>query len=344
MAMGSTRIVSGFAININHEHEHKLLEQEIEALENSMEAMLQKMERMEQNLMEPLKKAIALGATKAEIEKNIIEPLVLQALSHGHTQPEVQSGPSIPGIQVVPVIRQSKANETELQQIPGSQIVPVIRQSGEQIDANEIQRIEAIPEPQRIVPVPQIISQIPEDKLQTLDIALGGPQPGQQFDLWNDVIPDQQQNQIIDQDTVGLSGPQPTQQFEWIDVIPENSAGPRSSTMDGSDLIQAFPVAILRYRVSYPENGRFQYEYETENGIKQRTEGYPGSQGQSNMRGAFSWPMEDGGGVASFSYEADENGYRVQSNMLPVGPPAPPHVAGLIAMAKEQRANGIVFN
>merc|ERR1711973_43622 len=88
-----------------------------------------------------------------------------------------------------------------------------------------------------------------------------------------------------------------------------------------------------------PDQAQFRYGYETSNRITEEREGYTGNQGQSNMRGTFSFPLADGS-VAEFTYTADENGYRVQSPLLP---PLPEFVQAQIRFAEEQRARGVVF-
>ncbi|ROT72355.1 Cuticle protein AMP3 [Penaeus vannamei] len=70
-------------------------------------------------------------------------------------------------------------------------------------------------------------------------------------------------------------------------------------------------------------DGNFRYRFETSNGIKTEKVGTPGSKGQSNMQGAFSFPFPEGG-VAEFTYVADEFGYQPSSDLLPVPLPSPP--------------------
>ncbi|XP_047478685.1 cuticle protein AMP4-like [Penaeus chinensis] len=89
-------------------------------------------------------------------------------------------------------------------------------------------------------------------------------------------------------------------------------------------------------------DGNFRYRFETTNGINAQKVGTPGSEGQSNMQGAFSFPLPEGG-VAQFTYVADENGYQPSSDLLPVPPPLPPHVYRLLEIAEQQRAQGITF-
>ncbi|XP_042890832.1 cuticle protein AMP1A-like [Penaeus japonicus] len=87
-------------------------------------------------------------------------------------------------------------------------------------------------------------------------------------------------------------------------------------------------------------DGHFRYLFRTSNGINTEKVGTPGSKGQSNMQGSFSYPMPEGG-VAEFSYIADENGYQPSSDLLP---PTPPHVFRLLEIAAQQRAAGITFD
>lgn len=102
-------------------------------------------------------------------------------------------------------------------------------------------------------------------------------------------------------------------------------------------------IEILRNEVSPIEGANFRYAYETENGITAEKQGVEGSEGQSNMAGSFSFPLDDGS-LAQFSYTADENGYNVQSPLLPVAPPMPEHALEQIRFAEEQRARGVEWD
>ncbi|XP_042887679.1 cuticle protein AM1159-like [Penaeus japonicus] len=99
------------------------------------------------------------------------------------------------------------------------------------------------------------------------------------------------------------------------------------------------PVAILLDERVPPENGAYSFQFQAENGIVQSETGAPGSQGQSNVQGVFSFPLEDGS-VAEVRYQADENGFQAQSPLLPVAPefphPIPQFVLDQIAFAEEQ--------
>ncbi|KAK3857453.1 hypothetical protein Pcinc_036286 [Petrolisthes cinctipes] len=62
-------------------------------------------------------------------------------------------------------------------------------------------------------------------------------------------------------------------------------------------------------------DGNFKYSFETENGIKVEVEGKPGSKGQSNMQGSYSFPLPDGT-LVQVTYVADENGYRAETRTI----------------------------
>ncbi|XP_042887673.1 cuticle protein AM/CP1114-like [Penaeus japonicus] len=99
------------------------------------------------------------------------------------------------------------------------------------------------------------------------------------------------------------------------------------------------PVAIVLDDRSPPENGAYSFQFQAENGIRQSEAGSPGLEGQTNVQGVFSFPLDDGS-VAEVRYQADENGFQVQSPLLPVAPefphPIPQFVLDQIAFAEEQ--------
>ncbi|KAK4304201.1 hypothetical protein Pmani_023835 [Petrolisthes manimaculis] len=99
-------------------------------------------------------------------------------------------------------------------------------------------------------------------------------------------------------------------------------------------------IAVLRDERINNNDGNFNYNFETENGISTSVQGTPGSFGQSNMRGSFSFPLPDGT-IAQVTFIADENGYRAES---PIIPAMPAHAIEQIRIAEQQRASGISFD
>ncbi|KAK4304196.1 hypothetical protein Pmani_023830 [Petrolisthes manimaculis] len=103
------------------------------------------------------------------------------------------------------------------------------------------------------------------------------------------------------------------------------------------------PIAILRDERDDFGDGNFRYEFETENGILTNAVGTPGSQGQSNIQGFFSFPLDDGT-IAEVRYVADEYGYRPESPLIPTPHPLPAHAIEQIRIAEEQRAAGVTWD
>ncbi|KAK8377221.1 hypothetical protein O3P69_013692 [Scylla paramamosain] len=91
-------------------------------------------------------------------------------------------------------------------------------------------------------------------------------------------------------------------------------------------------ATILADERSDDGDGNFYYRFETSNGIKKEKTGTPGVEGQSNMVGSFQFPLDDGS-TATFTFVADENGYRVESPLLP---PIPAYVQKQIDFARSQ--------
>ncbi|XP_045621215.2 cuticle protein AM1199 [Procambarus clarkii] len=101
-------------------------------------------------------------------------------------------------------------------------------------------------------------------------------------------------------------------------------------------------IAVLRDERQDSGDGNFNYNFETENGIATNIVGRPGSAGQ-NIQGTFRYPLDDGT-IAEFRFTADENGYLVQSPIIPTPHPLPAHAVEQIAIAEDQRRQGIKFN
>merc|ERR1712029_730965 len=106
------------------------------------------------------------------------------------------------------------------------------------------------------------------------------------------------------------------------------------------------PIAILRSE-SFKDGANFNYNFESENGIAVDAVGSSNGFGTSNMQGSYRYILDDGN-TANFNWIADEEGYRVESNMLPLAPafphPIPAHVQEQIDFAATQQARGLSWN
>ncbi|XP_064093985.1 cuticle protein AMP1A-like [Macrobrachium nipponense] len=101
-------------------------------------------------------------------------------------------------------------------------------------------------------------------------------------------------------------------------------------------------VAILRDERVHEEDGRYNFDFEAENGIKVSQAGSPdGDDGAVVKAGEYSYTAPDGTEV-EVKFVADENGFQPQSDLLPVAPefphPIPQFVLDQIAFAAEEDA------
>ncbi|XP_068206615.1 cuticle protein AMP1A-like [Palaemon carinicauda] len=98
---------------------------------------------------------------------------------------------------------------------------------------------------------------------------------------------------------------------------------------------------ILRDDRIQEDDGRYNFDVETGNGIVISQSGSPVAQGAIASAGQFSYTAPDGTPV-SLKFVADENGFQPQSDLLPVAPefphPIPQFVLDQIAFAEAQRA------
>ncbi|KAK7085906.1 hypothetical protein SK128_013019 [Halocaridina rubra] len=100
-------------------------------------------------------------------------------------------------------------------------------------------------------------------------------------------------------------------------------------------------VPILRDDRIQEDDGRYNFDVETGNGIVISQSGSPVSQGAIASAGQYSYTAPDGTEVV-LKFVADENGFQPQSDLLPVAPqfphPIPQFVLDQIATAQEQEA------
>ncbi|XP_066943730.1 cuticle protein AMP1A-like [Macrobrachium rosenbergii] len=101
-------------------------------------------------------------------------------------------------------------------------------------------------------------------------------------------------------------------------------------------------VAILRDDRVHEDDGKYNFDFESENGIRFSEAGSPdGDEDAIVSAGQYSYTAPDGTEVV-VKYVADENGFQPQSDLLPVAPefphPIPQFVLDQIAFAAEEDA------
>nr|XP_027239237.1 endocuticle structural glycoprotein SgAbd-2-like [Penaeus vannamei] len=98
-------------------------------------------------------------------------------------------------------------------------------------------------------------------------------------------------------------------------------------------------IAILRNDFVIEDDGRYNFDAETANGIVVSEHGTPGDKGAINSAGSFSYTAPDGTDV-HLQFVADENGFQPQGAHLPVAPefphPIPQFVLDQIAFAAQE--------
>ncbi|XP_064094034.1 cuticle protein AMP1A-like [Macrobrachium nipponense] len=114
------------------------------------------------------------------------------------------------------------------------------------------------------------------------------------------------------------------------------AAAPQQYGVDSREV-----VPILRDERVQEDDGRYNFDVETGNGIVISQSGSPVSEGAIASAGQFSYTAPDGTPVV-LKFVADENGFQPQSDLLPVAPefphPIPQFVLDQIATAEAQRA------
>ncbi|XP_037780421.1 cuticle protein AMP1A-like [Penaeus monodon] len=118
-------------------------------------------------------------------------------------------------------------------------------------------------------------------------------------------------------------------------AAPQSYGAPQSRS-------DAQEVPILRDERVIEDDGRYNFDVETGNGILRSESGSPGSEGAINSAGRFAYTAPDGTPV-QVQFVADENGFQPQSDLLPVAPefphPIPDFVLEQIAFAAQEDAN-----
>ncbi|XP_063590837.1 endocuticle structural glycoprotein SgAbd-8-like [Penaeus indicus] len=116
---------------------------------------------------------------------------------------------------------------------------------------------------------------------------------------------------------------------------PGSAPGGISSSFGAS----APPVPILEDQREGPDQfGNYKFNFETGNGISRNEVGSPqGETGAVASQGGWSFTFPDGT-PAVFTFVADANGYRVESDLLPTPPPLPAHAIAQIEKARQEDA------
>ncbi|XP_050700771.1 cuticle protein AMP1A-like [Eriocheir sinensis] len=100
-------------------------------------------------------------------------------------------------------------------------------------------------------------------------------------------------------------------------------------------------VPILRDERIQEDDGRYNFDVETGNGILLSQAGSPVAEGAIAAAGQYSYTAPDGTRV-ELKFVADENGFQPESALLPVAPefphPIPQFVLDQIAFAAEEDA------
>ncbi|XP_047475718.1 pupal cuticle protein 36-like isoform X3 [Penaeus chinensis] len=116
------------------------------------------------------------------------------------------------------------------------------------------------------------------------------------------------------------------------------SSGGFGAGGSGAGASGPFIPIITDDRQGPDEFGNYNFNFETANGIIREEQGAPqGETGAVAQQGSWSFTFPDGT-PADFSFVADENGFRVESDLLPTPPPLPPHAIAQIEKARQEDA------
>ncbi|XP_071549427.1 cuticle protein AMP1B-like [Panulirus ornatus] len=100
------------------------------------------------------------------------------------------------------------------------------------------------------------------------------------------------------------------------------------------------PVAVIvtDEREGPDAQGNYRFNFESSDGIKREEQGAPqGDEGAVGAQGGWSFTFPDGT-PGHFTFVADAEGFKVESDLLPVPPPLPPHAIAQIEKAAAEDA------
>ncbi|XP_042888220.1 cuticle protein CP14.6-like [Penaeus japonicus] len=119
------------------------------------------------------------------------------------------------------------------------------------------------------------------------------------------------------------------------------AAAPQGYSAPAPPRYDSVEIAIVRDDRVIEDDGRYNFDFETANGIVVSEHGAPGVEGAISSAGSFSYTAPDGTPV-SLQFVADENGFQPQGAHLPVAPefphPIPQFVLDQIAFAAQEDA------
>ncbi|XP_066960810.1 endocuticle structural glycoprotein SgAbd-2-like, partial [Macrobrachium rosenbergii] len=112
---------------------------------------------------------------------------------------------------------------------------------------------------------------------------------------------------------------------------------PPVSAPAGISGVPVIPI-LVDDREGPDADGSYRFRFETGDGIQRQEQGAPLPEtGAVAQQGDWSFTFPDGS-PAVFRFVADENGYRVESDLLPTPPPLPAHAIAQIEKARLENA------
>ncbi|XP_068221039.1 pneumococcal serine-rich repeat protein-like [Palaemon carinicauda] len=119
--------------------------------------------------------------------------------------------------------------------------------------------------------------------------------------------------------------------------ISQSRASFGGGSFAGGNAGPAVPI-LADDRQAPDASGAYSFNFETGDGVSRQEQGSPqGPSGAVSQSGGWSYTLPDGT-PAVFRFVADENGFRVESDLLPTPPPLPPHAIEQIERARLEQA------
>ncbi|XP_076272816.1 cuticle protein 3-like isoform X2 [Rhynchophorus ferrugineus] len=100
-------------------------------------------------------------------------------------------------------------------------------------------------------------------------------------------------------------------------------------------------IPILKLDNQNEGDGRYQYAFETGNGIQAQQQGSSYDDAGSQIQGSYSYTSPEGEQI-QINYQADGNGYQAQGSHIPTPPPIPEEIQKAIEQNLADEARGVV--